>query len=110
MKRSSLFIFEKCLVWRLSDFSSVFNLPGISVTKPKFYCKFQIFGSNDEELGVKLFDGYQIKPLKKCVTFLEFQKFFTPLLGGHNFGPSEQIFNFSTDSENLQRKPLMNVK
>ena len=49
MKRSSLFIFEKCLVWRLSDFSSVFNLPGISVTKPKFYCKFQIFGSNDEE-------------------------------------------------------------
>ena len=49
MKRPSLFIIKKCLVWRLSDFSSVFNIPGISVPEPKFYCKFQIFGSNDEE-------------------------------------------------------------
>ena len=76
MKRPSLFIIEKRLVWRLSDFSSVFNLPGISVPKPQFYCKFQIFGSNPEERGVKLFDGYKINPLKNCVTFLEFQTFF----------------------------------
>ena len=81
MKRPSLFIIEKRLVWRLSDFSSVFNLPGISVPKPQFYCKFQIFGSNPEERGVKLFDGYKINPLKNCVTFLEFQNFFYPSFG-----------------------------
>ena len=81
MKRPSSFITKKCLVWRLSDFSSVFNLPGISVPEPKFYCKFQIFSSNPEERGVKLFDGYKIKPLKNCVTFLEFQKTFYPNFG-----------------------------
>ena len=45
MKKPSLFIIKKRLVWRLSDFSSVFNLPGISVSEPKFYCKFQISNS-----------------------------------------------------------------
>ena len=54
MKRPSLFIIKKCLVWRLSDFSSVFNLPGISVPETKFYRKFQRFISNPEERGVKL--------------------------------------------------------
>ena len=49
MKRPSLFIIKKCLVLGLSDFLSVIYLPGISVPEPKFYCKFQIFGSNDEE-------------------------------------------------------------
>ena len=81
MKRPSLFIIEKRLVWRLSDFSSVFNLPGISVPEPKFYCKFQIFSSNPEKGGVKIFDGYKINPLKNCVTFLEFQKCFYPKFG-----------------------------
>ena len=81
MKRPSLFIIEKRLVWRLIDFSSVFNLPGISVPEPKFYSKFQIFSSNPDERGVKLFDGYKINPLKNCVTFLEFQNFFYPSFG-----------------------------
>ena len=54
MKRPSLFIIKKRLVRRLSDFSSVFNLPGIPVPEPKFYCKFQKFISNPEERGIKL--------------------------------------------------------
>ena len=109
MKRPSLFSIKKCLVWRLSDFSSVTNLPGIYVPEPKYYFKFQKFTSNDEEREVKLHDGYKINPPKNCVNFLEFQIFFTPILGGHNFDLRKQILNCLTDSENLQPKPLMNV-
>ena len=80
MKRPSLFIIKKCLVWRLCDFSSVTNLPGISVPEPKFYFKFQKFTSNDEEREVKLHDGYKINPPKNCVTFLGFEPCFQPSL------------------------------
>ena len=48
--------------------------------------------------------------LKIALLFWNSKIFFTLLLGGYNFGSSEQIFNFSTDSENLPTKPLMNVK
>ena len=47
--------------------------------------------------------------LKIALLFWNSKNFFTPALEGHNFGSSEQIFNFLTDSENLQTKPLMNV-
>ena len=80
MKRPSVFIIKKRLVWRLSDFSSIFNLPGISLPEPKFYCKFQIFSSNPKERGDKLFDGYKINPLKNCVTFFGIPKKFLPQL------------------------------
>ena len=49
MKRPCLFIINKCLVWRLSDFSSVTNLPGIPVPEPKSDLKIQKFISNDED-------------------------------------------------------------
>ena len=49
MKRPSLFIIKKCLIWRLSDFSGVTNLPGIPVPEPKSDLKIQKFISNDEE-------------------------------------------------------------
>ena len=39
--------------------------------------------------------------LKIALLFWNSKTFFTPALEGHNFGPSEQIINFSTDSENL---------
>ena len=48
--------------------------------------------------------------LKFTLLFWNSKIFFTPSLGGHSFNPSKQIFNFSTDSGNLQTKPLMNVK
>ena len=47
--------------------------------------------------------------LKIALLFWNSKKNFTPTLGGHNFGPSEQIFNFLTDSENLLSNPLKNV-
>ena len=49
MKRPSLFIIKKRLIWRLSDFSGVTNLPGIPVPEPKSDLKIQKFISNDEE-------------------------------------------------------------
>ena len=49
MKRSSLFIIKKWLIWRLSDFSGVTNLPGIPVPEPKSDLKIQNFIANDEE-------------------------------------------------------------
>ena len=60
------FIIRKCHVWRLSDFLSLTNLPGISVEKPKFCFRFQKFTSNDEEWGVKLQDGYKINQPQNC--------------------------------------------
>ena len=39
--------------------------------------------------------------LKFTLLFWNSKIFFTPSSGGHNFNTSEQIFNFSTDSENL---------
>ena len=51
MKRPSLFITKKCLIWRLSDFSGVTNLPGIPVPEPKSDLKIHKFISNDEEKG-----------------------------------------------------------
>ena len=78
--------------------------------EPKIYFKFQIFTLNDEEWRVKLFDEYKINPSKNCFTFWEFQNFFTLLLGGYNFSSIAQIFNLSTDSENLETKPSMNIK
>ena len=48
--------------------------------------------------------------LKFTLLFWNSKIFFTPSSGGHSFNPSKQIFNFSTDSGNLQTKPLMNVK
>ena len=80
MKRPSLFIIKKCLVWRLSDFSSVTNLPGISVPESRYYFKIQKFTSNDEEQEVKFNDGYKINPPKNCVTFLGFEPCFQPSL------------------------------
>ena len=47
--------------------------------------------------------------LKIALLFWNSKNFFTPILGGHNFDLSGQIFNFLTDSENFQPKPLMNV-
>ena len=44
-----------------------------------------------------------------ALLFWNSKDFFTPILGGHNFSFSEQIFNFLTDSENFQPKPLKNV-
>ena len=44
--------------------------------------------------------------LKIALLFKNSKIFFTLLLGGHNFGSIEQIFNFSTDSENLNLKHL----
>ena len=69
MKRSSSFIIQKCLVWRLSDFSRVTNLPGIPVPEPKSDLKIQKFISNDEEWGVKLHFWYKKIPPKNYVTF-----------------------------------------
>ena len=48
--------------------------------------------------------------LKIALLFWNSKNFFTLLLGGYNFGSSKQIFNFLTDSENLDPKPNMNIK
>ena len=61
MKRPSLFITKKCLIWRLSDFSGITNLPGIPVPEPKSDLKIHKFISNYEEQGVKLYCAYKNK-------------------------------------------------
>ena len=48
VKRPSPFIIRKSFFWRLRNFSSVANLPGIPVPEPKSDLKIQKFISNDE--------------------------------------------------------------
>ena len=78
--------------------------------EPKFYFNFQNLPQMMKNERSNSLTDIKSTHLKIVLLLWNSKNFFTLLLGGYNFGSSEQIFNFSTDTENLEPKPIMNIE